>query len=258
MPFRQLSDEQLATAEKMLADGASVAETSKATGVSAPTLYKKFRNSKDPTPGGRRSTKAKKPGPTDEQLTSLFAKVGSAPAIPAGLLLHCDYCAAHFANTGPVAAKQLVDLSSDHPALRSVMEGLWRYADEVAWAGVLVTWLGVPVAHHLAPDFIYKYLQFVTTLPPRGNEPAMNGHAHQGAPPPPADGDVTMPTPFAGMDMESLLSMAKQFGINVEMPPMNGDNADTAAEPATSEQAAADDTAPAEDATAAPDSDTSE
>lgn len=214
MPFRQLTDEQLAQAEKMLADGATMRATSEATGVSVTTLYKRFKPQKDPTPGGKRQqTKRAKVGPTDEQLTNVMTKVAVAPAIPMGLWVQCDFCATHFVNTGPTAAAKLVEMSHDHPALRSLLEKLWGTADEIAWAGVLAMWLGVPIAHHAAPDFIYRWLQAPLNMPPRGvAQPHAHAHNGNGAVPP-----TPGPEPFAEMDLETLLRTAQDMGIDVNV-----------------------------------------
>lgn len=200
--------------------GSSYRDIQSATGISVTTLSKRYGNRrKDPIPGGGRAKRStpSKPGPNDEQLANLFTKIAVAPAIPMGLWAQCDFCASHFVQTGPTAAVKLVELSHDHPALRRLMEGLWKYADEVAWAGILATWLGVPVAHHLAPDFVYRWVQMPLGLPPRGEvtyaPPATtNGHAHQDQPP------VTPPTtPFADMDLESVMRMAQGMGIQVDL-----------------------------------------
>jgi hypothetical protein len=220
MPFKVIPDEQLAAAKQMLDNGSSIADTSKATGISQPTLYKRFRHAKDPTPGGggkHKQPKINKPPATDEQLLSWASKVAVAPAVPMALVFHCDYCAAHFANTGPDAAKKLIELSHGSPALRTVLESINGHMQEAMWAGILATWLGVPLLHHAAPDGLYRFAVMLLGMPARGvsyADPSMNGHSHaSGAPAP-----ESQPTPFAGMDVDQLLHMAESFGINVEMP----------------------------------------
>lgn len=216
MALNPLTDDRLKTAKELYDDGASVNKIRKETGLAIPTIHK-YIGKRDPTPGGgignhanRRAKKQPAKSATDEQLTSLFTKAAVAPAIPMGLWLHCDFCANHFVQTGPGAASRLVELSKDHPSLRSTMEAIWRYADEVAWAGLLATWVGVPVAHHLAPDFIYHWLQMLLDLPARGQVPE-HEHRQNGNTPEPA------PTGFEGMDTATLLHTAQAMGVPIDM-----------------------------------------
>lgn len=233
MPFRSITDEQYAAADAIVQEGKPVTEAARQTGISAQTLYKRYRPSADPTPGGRRKqTPINKPGPSDEQLVEFFTKAAVLPSLPAGLILHCDFCAAHFVNTGPHAAQQLVDLSKDTPALRSIMEAIWRQWQEAAWAALLLTWMGIPIAHHLAPDAIYRWLVPITSLPPRGSETPPHTHANgngQAAP------TVDVPTPFAGMDVDALMGMARSMGFNFPDPGELLDNAATEDDAATAE-----------------------
>lgn len=259
MGFRSITDEQFAAADKIVKeDGKPVTQAAKETGISAQTLYKRYRPSGDPTPGGRRK-KISKPGPTDEQLQDLFTKAAVLPAIPAAAVLHCDFCAAHFVTEGPKAAAQLVDLSKDSPALRSMMEWMWGQWETVAWSALLLTWIGIPVAHHAAPDFIYGPLQLVTKLPPRG----VPVHDHAAAPN--GNGTAPGPTPFAGLDMESLMAMARSMGVNFHPPvapdaaivndePI-GDDAATPEPPAADDAEVADSTETSETVTSDPDAD---
>jgi Helix-turn-helix domain of resolvase len=207
MAGRQVNPEQLAAAKQLLAEGESVANVARTVGVTPQTVYAWIRKS-DPRPGGRRrsgSSSSATPQATNEQLTVFFARAASFPAVPMALWVHCDFCADHFARTGPDAAKQLVELSEQHPALRNVMQSIWRYWQEVAWATLLATWIGVPAAHHLAPERIYPALQLVLGLPARAAE-----HRHNGST---AQHDQPGVTPFAGMDTSSLLAMAQAMGI---------------------------------------------
>jgi hypothetical protein len=269
MAFKTITDEQFAAADKIVKeDRRPVSEAARETGISANTLYKRYRPSADPTPGGRRKS-TPKPGPTDEQLTELFTKAAVVPAIPMGLWFHCDFCAAHFVTSGPKAATQLVELSHDNPTLRSLMEAFWRQWETVAWSAILVTWMGVPIAHHAAPDWIYKWLQLPMGLPPRGDVPMPPPHAHTNG-----NGNGDGPTatapppfnPFAGMDTETLMAMAQNMGAtfttpapDVEPEPI-GDDAATP-EP-TDEQIytalAADDAGPEAVEDVTPDTDTDE
>lgn len=265
MPFRSITDEQFATADKIVReDGQPVAEAARQTGISAQTLYKRYRPSADPKPGGRRATThIKKPGPTDEALVDFFSKVGMAPAIPVGLWLHCDFCAAHFVNTGPRAAQQLVELSKDNAQLRQMMEWVYNQWEAVAWGGLLVTWLGVPIAHHAAPDWIYKWLQLPLHLPPRGDVPGPPPHVHtngNGG----HQGEQEMPAfnPFQNLDTETMLAIAKSMGIQIpDFAPVDAGVTDEpigddAAAPEASE--APDDASPTEAAPVEADSDADE
>lgn len=255
MPRTTIPPEQLETASKLFKDGANVAEVQRQTGISRPTLGKYF--GEEYGFGGKRKSDAKPSGqkrkgsPSDEQLTNLFAKVASAPAIPMGLLVHCEFCAEHFADNGPAAAAKLVELSHDHVALRSVMENLWQYADEIAWAGVLATWLGIPVAHHLAPDFIYKWIQYPLHLPPKETVAEGNGRVqHEHMP----------PNPFENLDINELMRAAAAMGIqippemaaamspeNVEQPVTeNVSDTETTESPNSDPQAVADETVAAD------------
>lgn len=232
------TEEQYDTAIALIAEGASIGEAADTVGIPYGSLYQKIRRQEkrsDPKPGGRKSTKKVKETVSDEQLSDFYAQAASLPAIPVGLLLHCDFCANHFAEKGPAAAAQLVALSSDHPALRSIMEKIYASWTEAAWAMLLVSYVGVPVAHHAAPDFLYRWLQFPLGLPPK-NQP----HSHDepfGSADPEAAAMPFMPTPFAGMDMESILRMAEGFGIKIDLPAdivvdaTATETADTAEEP---------------------------
>jgi hypothetical protein len=127
------------------------------------------------------------------------------------LWVKCDFCAAHFATTGPTAAEKLVELSHEHQALRNTLEWVQRYADEVAWAGVLTLYAGVPIAHHLAPEFVYRYLVMIpgVGLPPRA--PA-HTHANGSAAATP-EGEAF--NPLAGLDLETVIRMAEGMGMTI-------------------------------------------
>lgn len=215
MAFEAVSEERLAEARNLLDNGATYAQVKESTGLSYPTIRKYF-GKKDPKPGGRRSqprstTPKKKAGqPTDEQLTSTFTKVAVAPAVPMMLLFHCEFCATHFKDSGPEAAAKLVELSQDNPALRSVLETVWKWGEEVAWATLLASYVGIPLAHHLAPNFLYGVLQMFTNLPPRGPAAQPHTHAHAG---------TNGATGFESLDDETLMRMAQSMGIKVEPNP---------------------------------------
>jgi hypothetical protein len=217
MANRIISEQDLARAEQMIDDGESVAATARETGISAQTLYKRFKRSADATPKGSKTKKTPQEA-SDEQLTNLFAKAGSAPAIPMMLWVGCDFCADHFATNGPKAAAQLVELSKDHPALRSVMNTVWRTWDEVAWSAILLTWVGVPLVHHVAPARVRAAVGPFMGIP-RDGQPWTPTHTHE----PSQNGDTPPPmdTPFGNLDISQLLATAEAFGIKVD-PGMMG------------------------------------
>ena len=244
---RKYTDEQFAEAEQLVKDGASVREAANTLGIGYATLLKKIRPP-DPVPGGHKPRKStqKAQTVTDEQLASFWAKVAVAPAVPMGIWVGCDFCASHFVKTGPNSARKLVEMSHDEPALRKVLEGIYGYAQEFAWGAILLAYFGIPVAHHLAPDMIYKWLQMPLGLPPRGQVAQTHQHA-------PADnGFVPPPMPFAGMDLDSLMGMAQSMGIKIDLSEMMQDET-IEAEPTTETATAI---APDEPATADTDSQT--
>ncbi len=192
----------------------------------------------DPQPRVRRGAPRRSKRPSDEQLESMVRKVAVAPAIPAMLWLHCNYCAAHFqASAGPLAA-ELVEVSHDDKDLREILE--WAYSSwrKYAWAGMLASWLGVPLLHHAAPTPIYNLAGPLMGMPPR----AQHTHTHQQARPMPAatpdfheegipahehgevvDAELVVPPadlPFAqmlgGMNVGDLFAMAG--GLGIELP----------------------------------------
>lgn len=186
------------------------------------------RRRRDPKPRPRTSSTPRKPkhtGPTDDQLESMLRKIAVAPAIPMGLWFHCDYCVTHFAVQGPATAHQLVELSTEYPELREVIVGFWQGWQKYAWTGLIAGYLGIPLAHHLAPAGVYRLVAPLAGMPPRDDTPSGgrphrhggNGHEPAGGapmPPPPA---TTDPTPYAGLDTDQLLQTARAFGI--ELPP---------------------------------------
>lgn len=258
MPNQKYTDEQYAEIDSLVAQGASWKDAADTVGVPWRTAYMRSRRRKDPTPGGGgnqakpKPPRVEKPKATDDQLAAFFARGAVLPAIPAQLILRCDFCANHFAVNGPTAAARLVELSREHPALRSVMEVIWREWQKGAWAGMLASYLGIPLAHHLAPDYIYKYLTYAG-MPPRNTPTNPHVHTNGNGNAPPVD------TPFAGLDLETLMSMAKTMGIEFDLPDMTTpDVPDVNPEPEYDADATTaddtDDTEPAE--TASPETDT--
>jgi hypothetical protein len=285
MPFASIPEDKLAEAESLLQNNVSYKDAAEQIGVTPPTLYRRFpqyrKRKPDPTPGGGapaggekvKPPKIKPAGMTDEKLVDFYSKVASAPAVPMLLLADCEFCAAHFNKTGPTAAAQLVTMSKDNAALRSVLENGYSFITQGAWAGVLLMYAGIPLAHHLAPDNLYNVLAFFNILPDRGEvETFHEAHTHTHAP----DNGETVPEPdtgFEGMDTDQLMRMAEGFGIRLDpsmvamaarMMEESGDiinveltdiDADTAEIPESEQQAAAEaeDAAEAVEA-AAPDS----
>lgn len=248
MAKRDIPPEDLARAGELLEGGASFRAAARETNISTDTLKRRFpgsghsasrsapgeassgehagaRRRRDPKPKPRaRPRAAGKVGPSDEQLEKMLRKVAIAPSVPMKMWVHCDYCTMHFVTQGPEVARQLVVLSGEYPELREMLEALWGSWEKYMWAGLLVGWLGVPVMHHLAPAGIYNALAPLAAMPPRGDTPAPAPvHAHpasNGAEPataaPAADpADLLAGSPLAGMDVDEILSMAEQMGMEV-------------------------------------------
>lgn len=149
----------------------------------------------DPPPKtGEVKPKPKKRGPhkkpSDEQLTDVLGKLFTFPAIPAKMVLECDFCAAHFATEGPKTAHELVQLSKEHPQLRGTLEDMYRAYTSVTWVGIIAGYLARPIAHHLAPPAFLEYSYPVLGVPPRQPKPRPSsngngaGHVHDPMTPP--------------------------------------------------------------------------
>lgn len=225
MPPKRYTDEEWAAAESMLrprvegGEGMTFAEVARQTGITSVTLYRKFpqyKRNPDPPPGGNKSVKGKakdkgQKGFTDEQMMPFYGKVASLPAVPMKLWLHCDFCANHFAKTGPDAAQQLLAMSADNQYLRAGLEQFYSWFHDAAWAGVLLMWMGVPIAHHALPgraDGVYRLLQAFGVLP--RDEDVQEFHAqHAGNGGAPAN-------PFESMDIGSLFEMASSMGVKID------------------------------------------
>ena len=210
---KKYTDEQVANAQALIdADNnLTVAQACEQAGIPLQTYYVRKRaaaGKSDPTPGGdtKRARASTSPTITDEQLVGMITPIAVAPAVPAALWLHCDFCATHFATQGPLAASQLVELSKTNPALRKMLENGYTYFNQGAWALLFATYVGVPAAHHLAPDFVYKYAQMFLGLPAREVP-----HTHTA--PPSQNGDS--PTGFETLDTDQLAHMAAAMGIKL-------------------------------------------
>lgn len=112
----------------------------------------------------------------DDALVKALAELLSFPAVPAYAILHCEYCAMHFATSGPDTAVKLVKLSKDHPALRRYLERMYGALDGVAIGTILIGYLGKPIAHHLAPNDMLEAIGPQLGMPPRPE------HNHNGEP----------------------------------------------------------------------------
>lgn len=241
---RKYTDEQYAQMRDMINDGATVREASETVGVPVQSWYRHLKKP-DPVPGRRRRTKReeKQSVVTDDELKDTFGMIMSAPSmimlIPR---INCVYCATHFATRGPDAANKLVELSQENTHLRKMLVVVHTYLTELAWAGVLGVYLGVPIMHHLAPRQVYDPVAPFLKMPARGNANHRDpGHVHANAPGAPAQPGGN---PFEHLDTDALMAMAASMGMQVA-PDMMGANGN---EPATTDDRAP---APSEGATSA-------
>lgn len=252
----KISQAQKDKARALLADGMTRKDTARMTGMSQSYLSKLFPDLSElrgdrseqppeqmripvdeaPPPPKRpdpppRVHKPKgnprRPGPTDEQLEAMVRKIAKTPAIPAGLWLHCDYCANHFnESAGPLAA-ELVARSHEDQDLRDILVWLYTGWAKYAWAGMFIAWLGVPLLHHLAPGPVYQVAAPLMGMPPR--EQPRHVHRMPPAPPapvyqePPSNGEVPTPSPFAGMELADILGTATALGIDLDAMGMSWD-----------------------------------
>jgi hypothetical protein len=167
----------------------------------------------------------------------MVRRIAVAPAIPAMLWLHCDFCANHFRESaGPLAA-ELVAVSRDDKDLRELLEWMHTGWRRYAWAGMLLSWVGVPLVHHAAPGPVYRVAGPLMGMPPRHDHthsvrpdawampPAAAEPATEYEPAGPSeivDGVVVVPPadlPFAqmlaGMHVSDLFGMAAGLGIQL-------------------------------------------
>lgn len=231
MPKKIITPDQWAEAENLLtpeADGGgglSFTQVAEQTGITRVSLYRhfpQFKRNPDPTPGGKQAGKTGKRGKsgkspfvsrvTDEQLIPFYSKAASAPAIPMMLYVNCEFCAQHFTDTGPDVAEKLVAMSADNPHLRQVMELGYRSLTQAAWASVLLMYVGVPVAHHMAPENVQGMLRMFGILP---MEHTTHTHAREHAHSTNGNG-ATPKNPYSDMDLSDLLAEAERAGIKLE------------------------------------------
>lgn len=133
----------------------------------------------DPPPRtGKRKTRTNKA--TTAEIETVLGELLVLPAIPAKMVLHCDYCAIHFATQGPKAAHELALLSEDHPELRRVLVKLHAAVTAITWGAVLGAYVGKPMMHHLAPDPFLQAAGPILGVPPR--PPKVPPHQHGPSP----------------------------------------------------------------------------
>lgn len=135
----------------------------------------------------------------------------------------CDYCANYMTDRAAYTAAKAIEDDD----IRAAIAGIYEQWDRYAGAGVLVAFFGVPMMHHLAPDFIYRNTAPLMGLPPRAAAPApAHAHPHPPATPPapepvvePADVPPAGMPPgamgmFAGMDLDQLVKMGESMGVD--------------------------------------------
>lgn len=248
----RISDERYAEAESLLEAGVSFKDAADAISTSPVNLYRKFpqftrtkKSKPDPVPGGgdgkartsaapRPSGRKRSKGYTSEQMLAFYSKAATLPALPMQLWVGCDFCAAHFANNGPQAAERLLALSEHNPTLRAILETIYEQWEKAAWGALLITWLGVPLAHHMLPERMYWTGQMFLGLPDR-EAPNEGVHVHTNGNGATSD---DLPTPFGSMDTETILAMARNMGLDVSdidvsdlLAEDDDEDADTATEP---------------------------
>lgn len=229
MAAKKYTDEQWAQVDDLMSQGASVTEASNSVGIPRGSIYQRLRKSTDPKPGGNKSAtakaKARREPVDDDKLTATFTKIAAFPAVPAKLVLRCDYCTAHFAGTAPNAAAELVQLSHDFPALRDVLETVHGGWQKAAWAGVLVGWLGVPIAHHTLSSDMFAMFALVMAAQQdaqTASASAHTRHAHTHAASAPQDDVIDVEevqTPYDSMDTDQLMAMARAMGVEFAPEP---------------------------------------
>lgn len=106
---------------------------------------------------------------TDQQLTDMLAEMLCFPAVPAKLFLHCDFCAAHFADSGGPAAVELVRMAQTSPGLRRSLTTMYGVYRTLMAGGVLGLYVGRPLLHHLAPAPVLALAGPVVGVPPRAS-----------------------------------------------------------------------------------------
>lgn len=221
MANRTIPPEQLATAEQMLADGKSLRETSKATGLSRDTLQRRFLKPKggDPPPRGKPggagpsipntfTPKTKDGAPTDEQLEQALRGVLKLCSAP--MRLRCDYCADHMQRTAAATAAAAIT----DPEVRKIIVWIWTNL-RLDTSAPLIAFFGIPVLHHLAPMFVYRMAAPLLGMPPRGEHRHTPGAAFEMPAATPENGAAPGAGLFAGLDTDQLLATAQAMGVEV-------------------------------------------
>lgn len=175
-------------------------------------------------------THGKDPG--DGELERVIARIFTLPAVPMKMIVGCDFCTMHFTVEGPNTARELVELSKQHPQLRGVLLDLYRSYTNVTWIGIVAGYLVRPLAHHMAPNGFLEYSYPVLGVPPRAAPPPPRERAPNGGPPgsPPTEEEPLHPLhdhpdyaqamasaqqAMAGMTDQQLADLAEQMGLDV-------------------------------------------
>jgi len=194
-------EEKAAHGEKVKAAWARRKATADDGGEGAETDSLRPERAPDPRPKTQAKPKKRHKRVDSGELEGSVAKIFSAPAVPAKMLLHCDYCAGHFAEEGPRTAHELVALSETHPALRNFLEDLHRSYTSITWVGIIGGYVAKPIAHHLAPNELLAFSEPVLGVPPR-EKASQNGSS-----PIPSIQDIV------AMPYDQVLKMAQDLGI---------------------------------------------
>jgi hypothetical protein len=179
--------------------------------------------------GRERAARARTGKPaTDSELVGTLARMLSMPAIPAKMVLDCDFCAEHFAVEGPKTARELVTLSADHPDLRGVLEDMHRAYTSVTWLGIVAGYLAKPMLHHLAPAPLLEATFPIVGVPPSapaGARPRPAAAPAAASSMPPGMGGMFDAEAMAqaqammdGMSEEDVMNLARQFGLDAMIP----------------------------------------
>lgn len=151
----------------------------------------------DPGPQKGRTPKGKKKqGPTTAQLADTLAELLVLPAIPAKMVLGCEFCRDHFLEEGPKAAAEIAAMSEGSEPLRKFLERIHEGLTMLTWGSVLTAYIGKPLLHHAAPEPILEGVGPVMGVPTtRPERPDLSGlfgmphtHGTNGTPTPPPHG----------------------------------------------------------------------
>lgn len=132
----------------------------------------------DPMPRTRPAV-TKKDRATTTQLASMIAELLVMPAIPMKMVVNCDYCARHFLETGPRAARELAKMSESNEALRRLLERMYDGWTAITYASVFGTYLMKPAMHHLAPTHVRESVGPFVGVPLNDNDLARKRAEHE-------------------------------------------------------------------------------